>query len=72
MSSAGQNRLTQKRRKLKKRSWDRVTDEQIYERDGWQCQLAECLCPDGRGLDQFPAGNARVLGTRHSPHRPAG
>jgi hypothetical protein len=56
MSSAGQNKLAQKRRKLKKRNWDGVTDDQIFQRDDWQCQLAECLCPDGRHLDQSLRG----------------
>lgn len=23
----------------------------IYERDGWQCQMPQCLCPDGRDID---------------------
>jgi 5-methylcytosine-specific restriction endonuclease McrA len=23
----------------------------VYERDGWECQMPECLCPDGRALD---------------------
>jgi hypothetical protein len=54
--SAGQNRLAQKRRKLKKHGYDGVTDEQIFQRDDWQCQMAECLCPDGRGLDQCLRG----------------
>lgn len=56
MSSPGQNKLAQKRRKLKKRGWDGVTDDQIFQRDGWQCRLAECLCPDGRDLDQSLRG----------------
>jgi hypothetical protein len=56
MSSPGQNKLAQKRRKLKKRNWDGVTDDQIFQRDGWQCRLAECLCPDGRDLDQSLRG----------------
>jgi hypothetical protein len=57
MSSPGQNKLAQKRRKLKKRGWDGVTDDQIFQRDGWQCRLAECLCPDGRDLDQSLRGS---------------
>jgi 5-methylcytosine-specific restriction endonuclease McrA len=23
----------------------------VYERDGWQCQMPVCLCPDGRDID---------------------
>jgi 5-methylcytosine-specific restriction endonuclease McrA len=23
----------------------------VYERDGWQCQMPVCLCPDGRAID---------------------
>lgn len=49
--STGQNRLVKKRLKRKRRGYDGVTDEQIYDRDGWQCQLPECLCPDGRAID---------------------
>ena len=57
MPSPGQNRLATKRRRLKKRGWDGVTDEQIYQRDGWRCRLAECLCPDGRDIDQSLRGD---------------
>jgi hypothetical protein len=52
--STGRNRLVQKRLKLKRRSYDGVTDEQIYDRDNWQCQLPECLHPEdegGRAID---------------------
>ena len=60
MPSPGQNRLALKRRKLKKRGYDGVTDDQIYQRDSWQCQLPECLCPDGRDLDQSLRGTAQL------------
>jgi hypothetical protein len=23
----------------------------VYERDGWQCQMPTCLCPEGRAID---------------------
>jgi hypothetical protein len=23
----------------------------VYERDGWQCRMPECLCPGGRAVD---------------------
>jgi 5-methylcytosine-specific restriction endonuclease McrA len=23
----------------------------VYERDGWQCRMPVCLCPDGRVID---------------------
>jgi 5-methylcytosine-specific restriction endonuclease McrA len=23
----------------------------VYERDGWQCKMPVCLCPDGRDID---------------------
>ena len=23
----------------------------VYRRDNWECQMPECLCPDGRAID---------------------
>jgi hypothetical protein len=23
----------------------------VYERDGWQCKMPSCLCPEGRAID---------------------
>ena len=28
----------------------------VYERDDWQCQMPECLCPDGRKIDRSLRG----------------
>ena len=29
----------------------------VFERDGWQCQIAECLCPQGRAIDPTLKGS---------------
>lgn len=31
-------------------TYDGVADEQVYERDRWQCQMPACLHPGSRGL----------------------
>jgi 5-methylcytosine-specific restriction endonuclease McrA len=28
----------------------------VYERDGWQCRMPECTCPNGRALDPALVG----------------
>jgi 5-methylcytosine-specific restriction endonuclease McrA len=28
----------------------------VYKRDGWQCQMPMCSCPDGRALDRALLG----------------
>lgn len=51
-----------KRRAKHAATWDGVTDEQIWQRDNWTCQLgARCLYP-GQPLDQTPLSK----GTRPS------
>lgn len=43
---------SRKRRAIQRATWDGVTDEQIWERDGWVCSLgSECLFP-GKLLDR--------------------
>jgi 5-methylcytosine-specific restriction endonuclease McrA len=38
-------------REISKRR-DRSGDLRIYHRAAWQCQMPECLCPDGRKIDR--------------------
>ena len=37
------------------------TTTDILERDGWECQIPDCRCPDGRAID--PAAEYRWRGT---------
>jgi HNH endonuclease len=46
------------------RTRDRRTDGLVYHRAGWRCQMPECLCPDGREIDQ-------VLRTTTQPWAPS-
>ena len=48
-------RAAHRRRRVKGDSpeYDGVTDEQVYERDEWQCRMPACLHPESRQL--YPA-----------------
>ena len=46
--------VTRHRRRARKgagKTYNGVTDEQIYARDSWTCQMPVCLCPAGRAID---------------------
>ncbi len=38
--------------KSRHRTRNRRTDNLVYHRAGWQCQMPECMCPDGRQIDR--------------------
>jgi HNH endonuclease len=40
------------------RNRNRSTDSLIYHRAGWQCQMPECICPDGRRIDRSFRGTS--------------
>lgn len=44
-------RARRRARKGAGKTYDGVTDEQIYERDNWRCRMPECLHPAGRTID---------------------
>lgn len=51
--SKANRRLGGKRRRSRRRNgptYDGVTDRQILERDGYECQMPACLHPDGRAI----------------------
>jgi HNH endonuclease len=35
-----------------RRNRQRDQDSLVYHRAAWQCQMPECLCPDGRKIDR--------------------
>jgi 5-methylcytosine-specific restriction endonuclease McrA len=39
-----------------RRKRDRSMDSRVYHRAGWQCEMPECLCPDGRAIDRSIRG----------------
>jgi hypothetical protein len=46
--------LTRARRRARKgggKTYDGVTDRQIYQRDAWECQIPACQCPAGRAIN---------------------
>jgi len=75
MGSA-QHRRNNNRRKARPDSeptYDGVTDFAIYRRDGWMCQMPECLHPDSR---EIVAGrksriSASLPGASGDPWRPS-
>ncbi len=47
------NQVTSRRRRAAEReTWDGIPDREIYERDGWTCQIPRCLRPEGRAIDR--------------------
>lgn len=44
-------RARRRARKGAGKTYDGITDEQIYERDEWACQMVTCLCPTGRAIN---------------------
>ncbi len=60
----GQHRRTNQRRKQRpdgEATYDGVTDWMIYNRDGWLCQMPECLRPEGREIERGRAGRAGMV-----------
>ena len=41
---------------MSKRRNNRQLDGLVYHRAAWQCQMPECLCPDGRKIDRCLRG----------------
>lgn len=39
------------RKRGRPKGYDGVTDPEIFQRDGWECRMPVCLCPEGRVID---------------------
>lgn len=70
----GQHRRNNNRRKARpdgEATYDGITDWTIYGRDGWECKMPECLCPDGREISpaRTQCANANRPREPHDPWR---